>query len=112
MERRGGSAGLRDHSRAYRALRASLLDREPLCRYCRNRDGRIVPATVLDHLVSLALGGSNDASNLVPACHPCNAAKAVDEQRYLQCGYDTRDLACDPAMREWMRLAAPIREDD
>lgn len=42
------------------------------CRYCRSKDG---PLTV-DHVQPVALGGSDDPSNLVAACRDCNAGKA------------------------------------
>ncbi|MFG1794224.1 HNH endonuclease [Nocardia sp. NPDC049149] len=43
------------------------------CRYC----GSAAPDVVLtvDHVVPVALGGSNDPSNLATACQPCNAGK-------------------------------------
>jgi len=42
------------------------------CRYCRNTDA---PLTV-DHVTPVALGGSDDPSNLVAACKDCNAGKS------------------------------------
>lgn len=42
------------------------------CRYCRSVDNRIV----VDHVIPVALGGSDDPDNLVAACHDCNAGKA------------------------------------
>lgn len=42
------------------------------CRYCRETEGKIV----VDHVVPVALGGSDDPDNLVAACHDCNAGKA------------------------------------
>ena len=40
------------------------------CTYCPNQ-----PTTV-DHVVPLALGGTNFEGNLVPACRPCNSSKS------------------------------------
>lgn len=40
-----------------------------LCAYCLGR------ATCLDHVTPLSRGGSNDVSNLVPACRSCNSSK-------------------------------------
>lgn len=40
------------------------------CYYCGE------PACVLDHVVPLTVGGSNDDSNLVAACWECNSAKS------------------------------------
>lgn len=44
------------------------------CRYC----GGTAPdvALTVDHVVPVALGGSDDSSNLVAACRDCNAGKA------------------------------------
>lgn len=103
--RQGGSATKRDQSASYARLRASLMDAEPLCRYCRARDGRIVSATVLDHVLALSLGGTDDPANLCPACQSCNSAKAVDEQRFINRGYDPRDVHLDPTLADWFRLA-------
>lgn len=109
--KKGGSAHLRDHSAAYARLRASLLQAEPLCRYDFN-NGLIVPAEVLDHILALSLGGSNDPANLAPSCRGCNDAKSLDERRYLQRGYDPGDVRFDPAMARWFSAAVkrpPIR---
>lgn len=100
----GGSANLRDHSRGYRRLCASLLDAEPLCRYCR-LEGRISPATLIDHIVALSLGGSNDRPNLAPACAECNAAKAIVEQRFFARGYDVADVMFEPELAGWIKKA-------
>ncbi|WP_432215188.1 HNH endonuclease signature motif containing protein [Sphingobium yanoikuyae] len=100
----GGSVTLRDHSRSYRRLCASLLDAEPLCRYCW-AEGRISPATLIDHIVALSLGGSNDRSNLAPACADCNAAKGRVEQRFVSRGYDVADVMRDPELAGWTKKA-------
>lgn len=41
------------------------------CVYC----GQL--ATTMDHIVPVSKGGSNDLSNLVPACSGCNASKGA-----------------------------------
>lgn len=43
------------------------------CRYCRSTDN---PLTV-DHVVPVALGGSDNPDNLVAACQDCNSGKAA-----------------------------------
>jgi len=103
-QRQGGSAALRDHSRAYHALCARLMAAEPLCRYCAVR-GHITAARVIDHIVALSLNGSNDETNLAPACQPCNAAKAIVEQRFAAKGYDRDDVMLDHDLAAWIRLA-------
>ena len=43
------------------------------CHYC----GAITLSPVADHKVPISLGGSDDMSNLVCACHDCNASKGA-----------------------------------
>jgi 5-methylcytosine-specific restriction endonuclease McrA len=50
-------------------LEALFASYSGLCVYCDRR------ATTVDHVVPLAAGGSNDISNLVPACGSCNSSK-------------------------------------
>ncbi len=101
-KRLGGSTHLRDHSCAYRRLCARILVLEPLCRYCRH-DGRITPARVVDHIVALALAGSNDAGNLAPACARCNDAKGRVEARFVRRGHDVRDIMADIELADWIK---------
>lgn len=57
-------------------LRFEILRRDNhTCRYC----GGTAPDVKLtvDHVLAVALGGSDDASNLVAACKDCNAGKAA-----------------------------------
>jgi hypothetical protein len=42
------------------------------CRYCRSTEGELT----VDHVTPVALGGTDDPSNLVAACKDCNAGKA------------------------------------
>jgi len=42
------------------------------CRYCRSAEG----ALTVDHVVPVALGGSDAPNNLVAACKDCNAGKS------------------------------------
>lgn len=56
-------------------LRFEILRRDNhQCRYC----GGTAPDVPLrvDHVVPVALGGSDDPSNLVTACEPCNSGKS------------------------------------
>ncbi len=62
-------------------------------------------ATVVDHIIALGLGGTNDADNLISACTPCNSAKAADEARFLSSRYDVADIIRDPALAEWISKA-------
>lgn len=52
-------------------LRALILTRDPVCRYCQEE-----LATTVDHVHPLALGGKSVYENLVGACEPCNNKKS------------------------------------
>lgn len=55
-------------------LRYEILRRDNhTCRYC----GRTAPNVPLrvDHVIPVALGGTDDPTNLVTACEPCNSGK-------------------------------------
>ena len=55
-------------------LRYEILRRDNhTCRYC-GRSAPNVPLRV-DHVVPVALGGTDDPANLVTACEPCNSGK-------------------------------------
>ncbi len=58
-----------------RRVRFEILRRDGhTCRYC-GAAAPDVPLTV-DHVIPRALGGSDDPTNLVTACQPCNAGKS------------------------------------
>lgn len=60
----------RKRGRAGVEQRLKRLAREPFCRSCRT-----ALATVPDHIVPLALGGTDDDSNIQCLCTPCHDAK-------------------------------------
>lgn len=45
------------------------------CCYCGRHESELDEALTLDHVVSVELGGTNAASNLVTACRRCNSSK-------------------------------------
>lgn len=73
-----------------------LLRKNLLCHYCSR------PAATWDHIVPLALGGSNFARNMTPACGPCNEAKGA-QMPCCQCG------SCRGAVEDF--LASLSRND-
>lgn len=65
-----GLTGARGSTRASRKLRATVLERDGhRCHWCGAH------ADTDDHLIPLALGGSDAIDNHVASCRPCNAAK-------------------------------------
>lgn len=64
------------NSARWRRLRQKVLRREPLCRECR-REGRLTPATVVDH----DNGDPNDnrLDNLVSLCPSHHARKTAQQ---------------------------------
>ena len=39
------------------------------CHYCKG------PANTADHILPVSQGGTNEVSNLLPSCRPCNSSK-------------------------------------
>lgn len=55
-------------------LRYEILNRDQhRCRYCGATASEV--ALTVDHVIPTALGGTDEPSNLVTACQPCNAGK-------------------------------------
>jgi 5-methylcytosine-specific restriction protein A len=60
-------------------LRARILYRDGgLCQTCK-REGRIRPATQVDHVVAVSNGGTDDEANLAAICTPCHKTKTKAE---------------------------------
>lgn len=47
-----------------------ILEEDSICVYCENK------ADSIDHVLARTRGGTDDESNLVPACFSCNASKS------------------------------------
>jgi 5-methylcytosine-specific restriction protein A len=60
-------------------MRAEVLAEEPFCRACL-AEGKRVQATQVDHVVPLALGGSEARSNKQALCKPHHEAKSLRER--------------------------------
>lgn len=58
--------------------RKRRLAKEPLCRDCSAR-GIVTEATVPDHIIPLAKGGSDDDSNIRCLCAPCHDVRTAEQ---------------------------------
>lgn len=66
-------------SKAWRSLRAAVLQERPLCRCCQSA-GLVVAATVVDHIQPIKAGGARfDWDNLQPLCVSCHNRKTASE---------------------------------
>lgn len=75
---RRASRQQRGYGRAHELMRERVLAEEPLCRACLARD-RVTPATVADHILAKAEGGSDERENYQGLCDPCSKAKTARE---------------------------------
>lgn len=71
----------RSNDKAWRAIKLRVLERDNFtCAYCGTE---VIDSQTskqgwsVDHIIPLALGGSNDESNLVVACRLCNSKKGT-----------------------------------
>lgn len=74
------AAPARIRGRKLQQLRKELFDRTPLCVEC-DKAGRVSIATVRDHIIPLAEGGTDSDSNCRAVCRDCNERKRHDEVR-------------------------------
>lgn len=80
---------------AWRRLRAAVLAERPLCALCQ-RQGRVVPATEVDHVDNDP--ANNDRDNLQSLCKPCHSRKTqADMGKRVDWGCDVFGLPLDPA---------------
>ena len=75
----------RKRGRAAVRERAEMLILEPYCRMCL-AEGKRVPTDVIDHVVPLAFGGSDDRGNKQGLCNPHHDAKSKREREIARHG--------------------------
>jgi 5-methylcytosine-specific restriction protein A len=75
----------RGYGRAHELMRERVLREEPLCRMCLAMDPpRYTPATIADHIVPRAEGGTDERENyqgLDAECHKAKTAKEAARAR-------------------------------
>jgi 5-methylcytosine-specific restriction enzyme A len=83
LERERPSAARRGYGPRWRKARAAYLARHPLCAACQ-AEGRVVPATVVDHVVPHRGDAALfwDQANWAALCKPCHDAKTAREGRW------------------------------
>jgi len=80
QHQRGQSRHERGYGTSWDKLRPLILGRDKhLCQECA-RQGRITPATTVDHIKAKANGGTDDPDNLESLCWPCHRAKTGRER--------------------------------
>lgn len=77
-DRERGTASQRGYGTRWRRLRQAFLSAHPLCEECQ-REGRVTPATDVDHRLPKRRGGGDDESNLQALCHAHHSAKTARE---------------------------------
>ena len=90
---RRGSSSARGYDVHWQRIRAQFLNRHPLCGDAidadvANRDGasrcriegRVTPAAVVDHIVPLSAGGTNEHRNLRALCKRDHDARTMRDQ--------------------------------
>jgi 5-methylcytosine-specific restriction enzyme A len=70
--------GTRLRGRRLQQERARLFDRNPLCVECLRRQTYVL-ATVRDHIIPLAEGGTDNDANIQGLCNDCHTAKTQAE---------------------------------
>jgi 5-methylcytosine-specific restriction protein A len=76
--------------RAAVAQRLRRLRAEPLCRDCAAK-GIVTAATVVDHIVPLALGGDDSDANTRSLCTPCHGTRTAEQfghRKRVAVGFD------------------------
>lgn len=69
-------AAKRGYGSAWQRTRTLKLAATPMCEDC-NANGLTTAATEVDHVKSLAAGGTHDLENLRSLCKPCHSRKTV-----------------------------------
>lgn len=88
---RAAPAPERIRGRKLQQLRQALFSREPLCRECAKL-GLVTLATLRDHIVPLAEGGTDTEDNEQPLCGACHDLKTQGEAKRGVGRGNARDL--------------------
>ena len=75
-QNKAGTNSKRIRGRELQVLRETLFMQEPICRMCK-----VQGATIRDHIIPLAEGGTEDRDNIQPLCQDCSDKKTQAEAR-------------------------------
>lgn len=81
--RHKGTRQERGYGRDHELMRKRVLDEEPFCRLCTEA-GRTSLATIADHIIPKAEGGTDNRENYQGLCKPCSDAKTAEEAARAQ----------------------------
>lgn len=78
-----GTSAQRGYDADWRRVRLRHLQQHPLCLFCE-ADGRITPATDVDHIVSIAEAPEYrlDPTNLRSLCQSCHSRRTARDQGF------------------------------
>jgi len=79
-ERGRRSSSDRGYGSEWRERRSEQLAKDPLCKYCR-LNGKLIPATQVDHIRPMNAGGVDHPRNYQSLCHSCHSRKTANERR-------------------------------
>lgn len=68
----------RIRGRKLQQLRDQLFSKQPLCVLCE-KQGKVSIATIRDHILNLADGGTDTEDNVQPLCQECSDRKTAAE---------------------------------
>ena len=60
------------YGRTWKRIRNKYIHAHPLCEQCA-KDGKLVAAEEVHHILPLSCGGTNDPSNLMALCTSCHS---------------------------------------
>ena len=80
-DRHRGSSTERGYGARWQKLRRSILRRDDYACVPCMRDGLVIVATEVDHIIPKQHGGTNSPDNLQSICKTCHGRKTAEEKR-------------------------------
>mgnify|MGYP003593222929 CR=1 FL=1 len=65
------------YGRSWKRIRDRFIRAHPLCEECK-KQGKLMPADEVHHVLPLSRGGTNAEDNLMALCHSCHARITVE----------------------------------